>query len=148
MSSSTRASKLWWTFLNTDTSQLQVNFTGWLIKDHSLYSCFLWTFFSLSPQHSATLWSSLRFTKCRRFILQQNLCSAAWLWLIFVLALLLSRFLLLFSWKSQVADGVLFSTWVSLLWALPYGDFLSQQPLPLAWTCFSRCHWDWDTYSQ
>ena len=41
-------------------------------------------FFLLSPQHSATLLSSLRFTKCRRFILRQNFCSVAWLWVIFV----------------------------------------------------------------
>ena len=119
-------------------------FSGWLIKHHSLYSFFLWTFFWLSPQHSATLWSLLLFAKCRRFILQQNVCSAAWLWLIFVLALLFSRFLLPFLWKSQVANGVLF-TWLSVLLTSPSADFLSQQPLPLAWTGFSRCFWDWDT---
>ena len=78
----------------------------------SIY-CFLWTFFLLSPQHSVTLWSSLRFTKCRRFILQQNVCSTAWLWVIFVLALLFSRFLLRCWWESQVETGALFtSLWV------------------------------------
>ena len=77
-----------WTLLN-----FRSTFTGWLIKHHSLYSFFLSTFFLLSPQHSATLWSSLRFTKCRQFILRQNFCSAAWLWLIFALVLFFSRFL-------------------------------------------------------
>ena len=122
-------------------------FSGLLIKDISLYSFFLSTFFLLSPQHSATLWSSLRFTKCRRFILRQNFCSAALLWVIFVLALLFSRFLLPFWWESQVETGVFLSwLWISLTSSSV--DFLSQQLLQLAWTGFSRCYWDWDTDTQ
>ena len=101
----------------------------WVINQRpSLYWFFLWTFFLLSPQHLATLWSSLRFTKCRRFIRQQNVCSAAWLWLIFVLPLLFSRFLLL---KSQVETGIFLSClWVSL--PCSSVDFLLQQLLQLA----------------
>ena len=51
-------------------------------------------YFNIFLAFTATLWSTLRFTKCRRFILQQNFCSAAWLCLIFVLASWFSRFLL------------------------------------------------------
>ena len=80
--------------------------------------------FLLSPQHSGTLWSSLRFTNCRRFILRRNFCSAAWLWVIFVLALFFSHLLLPFWWKQQVAKGKLSRFWV--LSTSPSVDFLSQ----------------------
>ena len=134
---------LWtWKMLN-----LRSIFSGLLIKDHSLYSFFLSTFFLLSRQYLATLWSSLRFTKCRQFILRQNFCSAALLWVIFVLAFLFSRFLLPFWWKSQVETGVFLSwLWVSLTSSSV--GFLSQHLLPLAWTGFWRFYWDWDTDTQ
>ena len=128
---------LWtWKLLN-----LTSIFSGSLIKGHSLYSFFLSMFFLLSPQHSATPWSSFHFTKCRSFIFQQNFCSAAWLWVIFVLALLFTRLWLLFWCKSKGANGI-FITWLWVLWTSSSVDFPLQQLLPLAWTGFSRCYWD------
>ena len=112
-----------------------------------LYSFFLSMFFLLLPQHLATLLSSLRFTKCRRFILQQNFFYAALLLVIFVLALLFTHFWLLFWCKSKGANGIFF-TWLWVLWTSLSVDFPLQQLLPWAWTGFSRCYWDWDTDTQ
>ena len=136
-------SKLSWTIVNMETYKSKIEFL-WVI-DQRPFFLFIFSF-NIFLSFTVTLGNTLILIALHKvsdkifaplpgyeWLLCWRYCSA--------------HFLLPFWWESQVETG-LFLTWLWISLTSSSVDFLSQQFLPLPWTGFSRCYWDWDTDTQ